>query len=100
MLVMVLTDLAAICKKLADNSVLPEELRVQARQFVAEFNFLLPFRGKGTASQLCAGEALFYHRQKLVQVKWLGKKTSDDPLEKLLGSLLVRTYHDHGQRVL
>jgi hypothetical protein len=58
MLVMVLTDLAAICKKLADNLVLPEELRVQARQFVAEFNFLLPFRGKGTASQLCAGEAL------------------------------------------
>ena len=58
MLVMVLTDLAAICKKLADNSVLPEELRVKARQLVAEFDFLLPFRGKGTASQLCAGEAL------------------------------------------
>lgn len=58
MLVMVLTDLATICQKLADNSLLPEELRVQARQFVAEFNFLLPFRGKGTASQFCAGEAL------------------------------------------
>lgn len=58
MLAMVLTDLAAICEKLADNSVLPEELRVQARRFVADFNFLLPFRGKGTASQLCAGEAL------------------------------------------
>ena len=58
MLVMVLTDLAAICQKLADNSVLPDELRVQARQYVAEFNFLAPFRGKGTASQLCAGEAL------------------------------------------
>ena len=58
MLVMVLTDLAAICKKLADNSVLPEELSMQARLFVAEFDFLLPFRGKGTASQLCAGEVL------------------------------------------
>lgn len=58
MLMMVLTDLAAICEKLADNSVLPEELRGQARQFVTEYNFLLPFRGRGTASQFCTAEEL------------------------------------------
>ena len=58
MLVMVLSDLAAICMKLADNSALPEELRAQARKFVSEFNFLLPFRGKATASQFCTAEAL------------------------------------------
>jgi hypothetical protein len=58
MLVMVLTDLAAICQKLADNSLLPEELRVQARELIAEFNFFLPFRGKATPSQFCAAEVL------------------------------------------
>jgi hypothetical protein len=58
MLEIVVTDLAAICQKLADNSLLPEELRVQARQLVAEFNFLLQFRGKATASQFCAAEDL------------------------------------------
>ena len=56
MLVMVVTDLAAICQKLADNTLFPEGLRVQARQLVAEFNFLLQFRGKATASQFCAAE--------------------------------------------
>ena len=56
--VMVLTDLAAICKKLAEHSVLPEELRVQARQFVEEFDFLLPFSGKSTAFQYSSGEVL------------------------------------------
>lgn len=58
LLVMVLTDLAAICKKLADNPAIPEELRVQAVKFVGEFNSLLPYRGKGTASQHAQGEML------------------------------------------
>jgi len=44
--VMVLTDLAGICRKLAENSALTERLRVQARQFVEEFDSLLPVRGK------------------------------------------------------
>ena len=56
--VMVLSDLAAICAKLAESSVVPEKLRMQARQFVAEFNALSPVRGEGTASQHFAGEAL------------------------------------------
>lgn len=56
--VMVLTDLAAICKKLGENAAVPEELRVQARRLVEEFNSLLPYRGKGTAPQHFQGEQL------------------------------------------
>jgi hypothetical protein len=37
MLVMVLTDLAASCKKLDETSELPEELPVQVCEFVAKF---------------------------------------------------------------
>lgn len=58
MLVMVLTDLSAICKKLAENSAVPEGLRVKAREFVAEFNSLLQYRGKGTAPQHAQCEEL------------------------------------------
>lgn len=58
MLVMVLTDLAAICQKLAENSALPEELRGQAGRFVVEFNSLSPYRGRGTASQHFEAEQL------------------------------------------
>ena len=58
MLVMVLIDLAAICKKLSGNSAVPEGLRVKAGEFVAEFNSLLPARGKGTAAQHFHGEGL------------------------------------------
>ena len=58
MLVMVLTDLAGICKKLAENSDVPEPLRVQARDFGEEFDSLSPYRGKGTADQHAQGELL------------------------------------------
>lgn len=58
MLVMVLTDLAEICKKLAENSAVPETLRVQARKYGDEFDSLSPYRGKGAAVQHFAGEAL------------------------------------------
>jgi hypothetical protein len=58
MLVMVLTDLAGICKKLAENSAVPETLRVQARKFGEEFDSLAPYRGKGTAHQHAEGEQL------------------------------------------
>jgi len=58
MLVMVLIDLAAICKKLAENSALPEHLRVKARELVEEFNVLLPHRGKGTEVHHFRGEKL------------------------------------------
>ena len=56
MLVMVLTDLSAICKKLTENSAVPEELRVRAREFVTEFDTLLQAGGKGTAGQHFQGE--------------------------------------------
>lgn len=58
MLVMVLTDLAAICMKLAGSSAVPEELRVRARAFVDEFDALAPYRGKGTPGQHAQGEQL------------------------------------------
>ena len=58
MLVTVLIDLAAICNKLAENPVVPENLRVRAREFVLEFNSLVPVRGKGTAAQHFQGEQL------------------------------------------
>jgi len=57
-LVTVLIDLAGICKKLADNWDVPEDLRARAAQFVAEFNALLPVRGRGTPDQHFAGERL------------------------------------------
>lgn len=64
--VMVLTDLAAIWKKLAENSALREELRVQARQFVAEFNSLLPYRGEGSHFQHYEGENLLVRMARLL----------------------------------
>jgi hypothetical protein len=58
MLVIVLTDLAGVCRKLANNSALKEERRARARQFVEEFDALLPNRGKGNEAQHFAGEQL------------------------------------------
>ena len=58
MLVMVLNDLAGICKKLAENPAVPERLRAEARKFGEEFDSLLPYRGKGTAPQHAQGEQL------------------------------------------
>jgi len=49
--VMVLTDLSEICKKVAENSAATEILRQRAGQFVAEFNSLVPYRGKGDVDQ-------------------------------------------------
>jgi hypothetical protein len=56
--VMVLIDLAEICRKLQKSSAVPSELRTQAGKFVAEFEVLLPHRGKGTAMQHGKGETL------------------------------------------
>jgi hypothetical protein len=56
--VMVLTDLAALYNKLAQSSALREEQRVKARQFVAEFNSLVPYRGEDNASKHYEGETL------------------------------------------
>jgi len=59
-LVMVLVDLAGICKKLAANSAVPDALRMRARQFAKEFDTLLPYRGKGTPAQHVQGEELLF----------------------------------------
>lgn len=58
MLVMVLTDLAGICKKLTKNSAVPEELRVQATKYAEDFDLLLPHKGKGTPLAHAQGEEL------------------------------------------
>ena len=58
MLVMVPTDLAAICNKLARNPAVPEGLGVQAGELVAEFDSLLPVRGKATSAQHYQAELL------------------------------------------
>jgi hypothetical protein len=56
--VMVLTDLAGICKKLAYNPGLPDQLRIQARQFGETYDLLAPHKGKGTFAQHQMGEEL------------------------------------------
>jgi len=56
--VMVLSDLAAICKKVSENSAVPDKVRADARAMVEEFNSLLPFRGKGNPSEHAQGELL------------------------------------------
>jgi hypothetical protein len=42
---MVLIDRSVICKKLTENSAVPEELRARAREFVMEFNTLFASPG-------------------------------------------------------
>ena len=44
--VMVVMDLAAICRKLSENSVVLNNLRVEARELVDEFDSVLPLVGK------------------------------------------------------
>jgi hypothetical protein len=47
MKLMVLTDLAAVCKKLIYSSAITEDQRLQVRQFVEEYDLLLPFYAEG-----------------------------------------------------
>jgi hypothetical protein len=56
--VTVVCDLAAICKKVAENSAIPNDLREKARALVQEFEALFPARGKGNPAEHVAGELL------------------------------------------
>jgi hypothetical protein len=56
--VMVVMDLAATCKKVAENSAAPDNLRTQARELVEEFEALLPARGTGNPHAHFHGEQL------------------------------------------
>jgi len=58
MLVMVLTDLAGICRKVAEAPAVPEEMRAKARELVSKFNSLLQHRAEGTAAHHADGEQL------------------------------------------
>jgi hypothetical protein len=42
---MILSDLSALCKKLAENPVVPKKLRSEALGCVDDYNSLLPYRG-------------------------------------------------------
>jgi hypothetical protein len=55
---MVLTDLAGICKKLADTPGFPDSLRAQAREFGNTYDSLLPYEGQGIIAQPEMVEAL------------------------------------------
>jgi hypothetical protein len=55
---MVLVDLAEICRKVADHPAVPEAMREKARNFVKQYEFLLPVRGKGNADEHFWGETL------------------------------------------
>jgi hypothetical protein len=54
----VLSDLSAICKKLANDPVVPDDLRERAREMVEEFNALAEVRGRGNATAHTLGETL------------------------------------------
>jgi hypothetical protein len=56
--VTVLSDLSAICKKVADDPVVPDDLRARAGALVDEFNELAKVRGRGNAAEHAEGEAL------------------------------------------
>jgi hypothetical protein len=55
---MVLSGLAAICKKLAEEPAVLEELRLRAGEFVAEYNSLLEDKGRSTNPEHFEGEDL------------------------------------------
>jgi hypothetical protein len=60
MKVMVVSDLAAICKKVAENSAVPDNLGATASDLVAEYEALLPARGRGNPAKKAAGEGLLF----------------------------------------
>src|SRR5215471_21663087 len=57
MKLMVLTDLA-LCKKIIYSSAITEDQRMQFRQFVEEYNLLLPFYGEGIPVKVFESEKL------------------------------------------
>ena len=56
--VMVLSDLAAICRKLTENSAVPKMLGDRAGELVREFDVLVQYRGKGDARAHFQAESL------------------------------------------
>lgn len=57
---MLLVDLAGICKKLADNSAVPDQLCTRARQLIREFDTLVTYYGNSTPGQRAQGEELLF----------------------------------------
>ena len=63
---MVLSDLSAIWKKLADDPIVPDDLRARGREMVEEFNELVEDRGRGNAAELFEGEELLIRMARLL----------------------------------
>jgi hypothetical protein len=55
---MVLVDLAEICRKVASHPAVPEAMREEARNYVKQYEFLLPVRGKANSDEQFWGETL------------------------------------------
>ena len=58
MKVMVLTDLAGVCKKLSESSAITDEQRAKVRQFVEEFTSPSPLSGNHTPGARFEGQTL------------------------------------------
>ena len=56
--IMVLSGLAEICRKVAAHEAIPEDMREQARNYVRQFDFLLPVKGQGNPDEHSWGETL------------------------------------------
>ena len=54
----VMRDLAAICKKIAECSAVPDDIREQASAFVKEHDVLAQYRGRRDAYVHYQGESL------------------------------------------
>ena len=54
----VLSDLSVICKRLADDPAVPDDLRARAREMVEEFDVLAEDRGRGNPIEHFEGETL------------------------------------------
>ena len=81
-LAMLLVDLAGICKKLADNADVSDEVRIRARKFGQEFDSLVPYYGNATPPQRAQGEELLFKITRFLP-DVLGRAASATTLENV-----------------
>jgi hypothetical protein len=55
---MVLQHLGEICKQVARNEDIPDDLRDEASRFAAEFESLVPYKGRANTAQHLRAEQL------------------------------------------
>jgi hypothetical protein len=77
---MILSDLAALCTKLAENPTVPEELRGQMAAFVEEYDLLLS-NGSGTRREHFAAEHLLIRIARFLPIyrrSWMQRSNPND----------------------